>query len=283
MRDRASVSPVQRTIPLQVASPPRAIPMSPVAPAFIPRSPAMQSPIKPRTRSPQAAKPAVTVIPTHTTAQDLVNSIMNGPRLAEQPSSLLHPADLQSTAPQPKFLFGSGPPNVTGHSIWSMHLDNNSNSFPSRNSGFPSPRSFDTPMQPIARSPQNLSQSPWPSSFEPEPIPQHRMGRAFPSEPNPHSPQTNSLVHRQPPVANVYSSPPEHTNPLGYASSPQQSYDQPSHHFGRAPFIDPAIMGSNALHVDAAFLGYGNSAVHHDARIGQFGPVAIPQLWGNNG
>lgn len=286
MDDRAPASPVQAVLPLQVPSPPRAIPMSPVAQAFVPRSPAVQSPIKSGARSPQAAKPAVTIIPSHTTAQDLVNSIMSGPRVAEPPANLLHPPCLQSTAPQPKFLFGSEPPNVPGHSIWSMSLDNNSHNFSLPNSGFPSPRSFEAPVQTFSRSPQGLSQSPWPSSFEPEPSSQHRLDRAFPADLSPHSPQTSNsnFVHRQAPSANVYSSPPEHSNPLGYASgSPQQLYNQPIHPFGRAPFVDPAIMGSSALHSDTNFAGYRNSAVHHDARMGQFGPVAIPQLWGNNG
>ncbi|KAF7982839.1 hypothetical protein HWV62_25800 [Athelia sp. TMB] len=283
---RASASPIiPSAIPLMVSSPPRAIPMSPVAPAFVPRSPAVQSPIKPGARSPQALKTAVTIIPTHTTAQDLVNSIMNGPRLADSSSNILHPSGPQSTAPQPKFLFGSEPPNVPGHSIWSLSLDNNLNNFSSPNPGFPSPPSFDTPNQPFARSPQRLSQSPWPSSYEPEPSSQQRMGRPFLPDLAPHSPQINSLAHRHVPPTNLYSnSSSQQSNSLGYAlDSPQQPFNQPSHGFGRAPFTDPAIMGSSALQSNTAFAGYDNNPVHHDLRMGQFGPVAIPQLWGNNG
>lgn len=271
--NRAPASPVRPVIPLALASPPHTISMSPVAPSFVPRSPAIQSPIRPPAKSP-IAKPAVTIIPTHTTAQDLVDSIMGFPR--DSPADVFQRAD-QSTAPQPQLLFGSGPPNLPGHSIWSMSLDNSSTNFPPTTSGLQLSRPFDSPLQQFARSPQNLSQPLWPTSYEPDMGSQNRLGvGAIPSSHSPHLQHINTgFSHRRVPSGYVFSNQSPRNDAYGYApGSPQQSYNQHVHPaLARIPFVDPAIMSD-----------YRNNPSHHyDPRLGQIAPAAIPQLWGNNG
>jgi hypothetical protein len=121
------LSPLIHSLPTSFPSPPHHV--TPMSPARASLSPTLTSteatPTHARRRS--SLTPATTM--TGTTAQDLLNTFMGA-------SGNVAGGDINrghlrqaSTAPQPQLLFGSGPPNAPGHSIWSTFLDDSSLKF----------------------------------------------------------------------------------------------------------------------------------------------------------
>ena len=92
--------------------------------AMSPIGTAARSPALTKGQSPFASPLSV---PTSLTAQDLLNNVMGVPRTSG--SGDLYRSHLESSAPQPQLLFGSGPPNRPDHSIWSTSLDDKSLKF----------------------------------------------------------------------------------------------------------------------------------------------------------
>jgi protein SMG7 len=280
---RASLSPLHPVIPATLPSPPRVVPMSPIAPIFTPKSPPLLSPTRPQAISPLAIQPALSTAPTSTTAQDLLNSVMGLPRDSGS-GDMSQPPLQQSSAPQPPLLFGSGPPNLPGHSIWSMSLDDSSPNFPNIKAGTHSTRPSVSQTQSFARSPQRLSQPSWPSSFvDSSQGSQNHVG-ALPSSFTPHL--SDDGGHRKTASANFFSNQSPRNDAFGYSSEllPQPYHsDAPTSHLPTA-YIDPAIMAtSGSLYSDGSLPDYRNSSFHyHESKMG-FAPVSVPQLWGNNG
>jgi protein SMG7 len=258
--------------------------MSPIAPTFTPRSPPVLSATRPQAMSPLVAQPALSIAPTSTTAQDLLNSVMGLPRDSGS-VDIPQPSPPQSSAPQPQLLFGSGPPNLPGHSIWSMSLDDSSPNFPNANTGVQPARPFASQTQSFARSPQRPPQSLWPSSFvdSSQGSQSHIVG-ALPSNFSPH--HINNGGHRRTASASFFSTQSPRNDSFGYSSGlPQQPYHShaASSHLPAA-YVDPAIMAaSGSLYPDVSLPDYHNASLHHhDSRMG-FAPAPVPQLWGNSG
>ena len=285
---RASMSPLRPGIPISLPSPPRAVPMSPIAPTFTPRNPALLSPTRPQPISPPVAQPAVSTAPTSTTAQDLLDSVMGPPRDSNV-GDLHQPAQQQSSAPQPPLLFGSGPPNRPGHSIWSMSLDDNSLKFPNANIGAQPASSYVPLTQPFVKSPQRLSQPSWPSSFaDSSQSSQNHLAGALPSNFGPHAHYISKGGHSRTSSASFFSGQSPRSDTFGYsAEAPLQPYhSHASSSYLPTGYVDPAIMAaSGSLYPDASLPDYHNHSLHHhDSRVGQaFAPAPVPQLWGNNG
>jgi len=287
---RASMSPIRPAVPTALPSPPRVVPMSPIAPSFTPRSPALLPPTRPQAMSPLAAQPALSTAPTSTTAQDLLNSFM-GPSRDTNGGDLLSGLAQESSAPQPPLLFGSGPPNRPGHSIWSMSLDDSSLNFPNTNGSAQHTRPYVSPTQSFSRSPQHSSQPSWPSSFvdSSQSSPSHLMAGALPSSFSPRSHYiNNSGSHKRTPSATFFSSQSPRSDSFAFSSAPppQPYHSHTSASHLPAAYVDPSIMAaSSSLYPEASLPDYRSSSLHHhDSRVGQaFAPVPVPQLWGNNG
>jgi len=237
--------------------------------------------------SPLATQPSSSTAPTSTTAQDLLNRVMGHP-LDPSGSDLSALPPQQSSAPQPPLLFGSGPPNLPGHSIWSMSLDDNSPNFPNVNVGAQSGRPYGSQIQSFASSPQRTSQPSWPSSFvDSSQGSQSHLAGALPSSFGPHPHQiSNGGGHRRTSSANFFSSQSPRSDTFGYSSGllPQPYHPNAAGSHLPDAYVDPAIMGaSRSLYPDASLPDYrGSSMHHHDSRIG-FAPAPVPQLWGNSG
>lgn len=281
---RAPLSPIGPLVPSVLPSPERLTPMSPRAPSFIPRSPPVVSQNRPQALSSLAAPP-VTIVPTSTTAQDLLDSVMNRPVLGSigDTTQLQHQ---QSTAPQPQLLFGSGPPNRPGHSIWSMSLDDSSPKYPNANAAAQPSRHYESRVQPIPRQSHEPSPNSWPSPYaEPSQASQNHLSGAFPSGYSPHHVTIGS--HRRAPSTNVYSSQNAEIDAYGFSSGvPHQPYRSPNPNFAQ-DFVGPSVMAastaSGTLYPHSSLSAYlGPSLHHHDPRLGQaFAPAPVPQMWGN--
>jgi protein SMG7 len=197
----------------------------------------------------------------------------------------------ESSAPQPQLLFGSGPPNRLGHSIWSPSLDDQSLKFVGAGNSYHSPPQYSS------TSSQGLSQSKWypnPSqssqghlsgaiqsaSFAP---PSHNIaGGHHPSsssssisvaqlfasqQPNSHAPFRYPITSQQPllqPVGTHQTQPPMHP----YADS----------------VINPNL-GAGMHYGHGAIRDYhGNYLDHnHTPGVGQAPPPPpLSQVWGGN-
>jgi hypothetical protein len=141
----------------------QATPITPMKPVLSPMAQSPTSPTYPRPGLPtNLGTPAAA-----TTAQDLLNDVLNGFSTAARSNSgnLLPTIDSVSTAPQPQLLFGSDGPR---QSIWSTSKDeaplfgNVSNPQSSGQSYTTSPRQFMGGLPP----PQNISSSAWGSPFQ---------------------------------------------------------------------------------------------------------------------
>jgi len=192
-------------------------------------------------------------------------------------------APQESSAPQPQLLFGSGPPNLPGHSIWSISLDDTSIKYPNiAATSQPNPP-YESPAQPFARL-QGHPQPSWSSSYpNSSQSSQNQVLGAAPSIFGPHSHLIGTGSHqRTPSAANFFSSSRSPRNDaFGYSSGiPPQLYHPhaPSSHISD-PYIDPAIMAAGSLYPQTAYRG-----PPLDPRMGQgYAPAPVPPLWGNNG
>lgn len=180
-------------------------------------SPTAQSPTSPT--YPRPGLPTNLGSPVaSTTAQDLLNDVLNGfPTAARTNSgSLLPTIDSVSTAPQPQLLFGSDGPR---QSIWSTSEDethlfgNVSHPQSSGQSYTTSPRQFMGGLPP----PQNISSSPWGSPFQ-APVQNSHPGMSI-GGPSP-APNLAQSQHMMPMSNNVIQRPQGYLQPQQYRQQP---------------------------------------------------------------
>lgn len=262
--------------------------MSPKAPVFTPRSPPVVSPVRKAT-SPLVAPAAITtsIAPTATTAQDLLDIVTGG---HVRNGSLGDTASLlpqKSTAPQPQLLFGSGPPNRPGHSIWSMSLDDSSLKFSNPAPGAHVSRQYEQPPPKFSNGP---SQSPWSSSLgDFSQGSQSQLPGALPSAFGLHSHHLVNDGHNRTPSARYYGSQSPRNDAFGFppSHSPQSYRHQvPGPQFSSS-YVDPAIMASSSatssLYPQASLPAYHHASLgHQNPNVGQ-AFAQVPQMWGNNG
>jgi protein SMG7 len=258
--------------------------ISPPTPSLLP-SPSRQSPITPITRPTLSpiGTPSKTVsnpklmTPVAITAQDLLLNVMGSPRPLNN-AGLSRPPIAQptkSSAPQPQLLFGSGPPNRPGHSIWSTSLDDHSLKYaasPVRPSPHHSPRHFSV------GSHYELPQTIW-SSQLPGPGQKTSPGGYSPSLAPPlYSPTTKT--HGRVASTSHLASIDHHiqNDPFIYSSQPQPAVQRPGAQFAYAE----SPLGAHAP--------FGYPALGHDYRplqdprfVQPFAPPQLSQVWGNTG
>ena len=142
---RASAAPAPLVIPpVWPSSPSHVSPITPMKPTL---SPIGSSARSPTTQGPSPFASPRAAAPSSTTAQDLLNNVMNMgiprlPGVGIPASGNVDPFRshvAESSAPQPQLLFGSGPPNQPDHSIWSTTLDGQSIKFPSASTSMGAP------------------------------------------------------------------------------------------------------------------------------------------------
>ena len=281
--------------------------MSPKAPVFTPRSPPVVSPAR-KAISPLAPPAADTTLiaATSTTAQDLLDIVTGGhgrnASVGDAGSSLLQ----KSTAPQPQLLFGSGPPNRPGHSIWSMSLDDKSLNFPNPAPGVQASRQYEQPPPKFSHS---ASQSPWSSSLGSSGQgSQRHLPGALPSAFGLHSHHLVADDHNRisygsgdgtarlwdgatgAPIATLegHSSQNPQNDPFGLSPghSPQSYRHQfPDHQFS-TPYVDPTIRTASttsSFYPQAELPVYHHASLtHQNGNVGQ-AFAQVPQMWGNNG
>ena len=233
-----------------------------------------------------------------TTAQDLLNDVMGLSRTSNGGDVLPHS---ESSAPQPQLLFGSGPPNRPGHSIWSTSLDDQSLQFaggvsPTGHSGHPyssHPRQFPGSLS------QDMSSSIWSSSYpNASQNSQNNLVGALPTAP--FAPQPYAMVaggHQRIPSSSTTSQlfpNQKHGLPdaFGYSSPiAQQPIHRPD---GQQAPVPTAYPNSQVAQNSGTDMYYGNGALqgyhsrhislHNDPRVGQtFAPPPMSQVWGNVG
>lgn len=194
--------------------------------------------------------------PVATTAQDLLDNMGLSRNLGGANMG-------RSTAPQPQLLFGSGPPDGPGHSIWSTALDNRAPTLKGIGSGSQFGHSRSQSQQFSLSPPQSSAQPHWPSSYmTSSQSSQNYLGGTFPSASQ--VPQSRPIFNGTQP-----SSLGQNYDALGYT---QPTVAQGPITYGGAP---PAY--SNPLQE------YHGHHLHHqhDRSAGQtFGPPPISQLWG---
>jgi protein SMG7 len=270
---RPSLSPVVGpSTSSALPSPPlRLNPMSPTRANFSPiGQPNLTptQPIGPLTPTHQRGQSSLSPImsSTATTAQDLLNNVM-GVHNGNDSSRTHHQ---ESSAPQPQLLFGSGPPNLPGHSIWSTSLDNNQTA-PGSYSGHvyhPSHHtaSSQTMWSSSYSNPQTqMSSAPQPSSYTTQPLPigtgsHHRSVSAQLSLPH----QSQDTSHE----------------PFGY-SAPQSVIQRPGgHHHVHSLYSNPVMLSSSQTGMHFPH----TSQDYHDPLIRpSFAPPPISQVWGSTG
>jgi hypothetical protein len=215
---------------------------------------------------------------TGTTAQDLLNTFMGASGNAAGGDINRGHHRQASTAPQPQLLFGSGPPNDPGHSIWSTSLDDSSLKFQGVGTVVNAQTYPDPPSHFPTTPPQDSSTSIWSSP----PYPQaHRKSQNQPSG-APLTQHGNSL------------------HPIGYQRhvSGQTSLRNPllaqhrqSHEYHSAAHTsqhDTAQDGFSPLYSDPAVLSVPTADTpyqsnfhpyHHDQRVPH--SYVPPPLWGS--
>ncbi|KAF8960934.1 hypothetical protein BDZ97DRAFT_1760391 [Flammula alnicola] len=297
-----------------------ATPLTPVKPmlspkALSPRSPTHYLPAIPSTFSPLVAPPPAPA----TTAQDLLNDVMgfNG---ASRPltGSLLPHIESISTAPQPKFLFGSELSHRPSQSIWSASRDEqplmytgNGGNAPGAHAGGhiyqTSPRQFSAALG----TSQDLSQqSIWTSSYpsQSQNSQQNFVG-ALPSTPFAQPPQTTlsstsvnqRQQHHHMPSSSVAAQLfPNHSqvqhDPFTYSSPIQPPIHRPKHNLSSPSsgyLNSPLPLGSLGGHgapptqyYTSAPSGYHSRQLSmHDPRVTPQSYMSPPmsQVWGNTG
>jgi protein SMG7 len=250
--------------------------MSPTRANFSPIGQSNLTPTQPKAPTHQRGRSSLSPImsSTATTAQDLLNNVMgvhNG-----NDTSRTH--QQESSAPQPQLLFGSGPPNLPGHSIWSTSLDNNQLKFQETGPGSYSGQAYNPSHQYTASSPTmwsssysssnpqtQMSSAPQPSSYMTQPLPigtgsHHRSVSAQVSLPH----QSQGTSHE----------------PFGY-SAPQSVIQRPGgHHHVHSLYSNPAMLSSSQ-----AGMHYPHTSQdYHDPLIRpSFAPPPMSQVWGSTG
>ncbi|KDR77107.1 hypothetical protein GALMADRAFT_429038 [Galerina marginata CBS 339.88] len=307
---RATISPA--------LSPLHASPLTPIKPllspkilSLSPRSPTHYQPI---------AKPAfinpVTHVPAPaTTAQDLLNDVMGvGNSSRSLGGNLIQPADSISTAPQPKFLFGSELSHRPSQSIWSASVDEQPLMY-TGNSNHNSVHGgaghiYQTPPRQFAVAPgsQDLSQqSIWSSSYPSQSQnSQHNLVGALPSAPFAPAPQsmlTNGAIgHRQqhqripsgPVAAQLFQSHNQlQHDPFAYSSPTQPPIHRPEHMIApsnagylASQLIQGGFNGGPTEYYTSSNTGYHSREISmHDPRVVQqnYMSPTMSQVWSNHG
>jgi hypothetical protein len=200
------------------------------------------------------------------------------------PLSRSHPP--QSSAPQPRLLFGSGPPDRPGHSIWSTTLDDQSSIFPGLSSQ--PGQLHHSHFQQYPGLPQEQSQSIWSPSYHGSPT----SLNAHAGEPSLTFAPQHSLVsgsHHQTtsspiPVSHLFTNRDQVMHDqfdysLMVPPHGQRVSQHPRHTDSMVPPTARMIYGQES------YLDYHTNRMH-GSRVGHGHPFPTPplsQLWGNPG
>jgi hypothetical protein len=259
--------------PRKSISPVHVLPSPPSRPS--PVSP-IHSPIGTTPRS--LARPSTLVTPT--TAQDLLFGML--------PVSRPHPS--QSSAPQPPLLFGSGPPNRPGHSIWSTTLDDRSPTFPGTSSQ-PGQLHHAYPQHYPASS-QEQPQLIWSPHQHTSPIPPNAPAvgdTSLPLTPQQQHSIISGTHHRTASSPVLVSRPFTNQNqivhdPFGYSSLVPPHVQRPSQHerYTNAPVASSA---SQMFYGQEDYLNYHSHHMDqgHGSGVGPFTTQPLSRVWGNPG
>ncbi|KAF8153018.1 hypothetical protein B0H34DRAFT_662751 [Crassisporium funariophilum] len=290
-----------------------ATPMTPVRAMLSPPNVSPRSPIH---YQPKAAFSASVPAPPFatTTAQDLLNDVMGvGVGRSLGGGNLLSPTE--STAPQPKFLFGSELSHRQSQSIWSAARDEQPLRY--TGNGNTSGHIYQTPPRQYAVPPaQDLSQhSTWPSSYSQSQNSQQSLVGALPSAPFAQAPHSMVVggggggggVHHHHRVPSASVAPqlfPSHAqvqhDPFGYPTSLQQQRIRKSehHHLSLSPGyfnsslgpevggfgLGPGVGGAGQFYSTAG-PSYHPQHQMLDPRVAQqsYLTPAVSHLWSNMG
>ena len=272
--------------------------------------------LSPKVKSPRLFNaPAVAPAVPTTTAQDLLNDVINFGAGGGSGRSLGNNAISESTAPQPPFLFGSELSNRPSQSIWSASLDEQPLRYPGNGNASgqiyqTSPRQFTSA---VLSSPQDLSQqsiwsSPYPSQSQNS---QQYQAGALPSalfaQP-PHSTVTGAgghQLHHRLPSASVAA---QLFQTQGLAQNEPFVYASPTLHY-RQPvlstepptssgYLNSSLVtgggfgdsgGVTAATAAQYYTTSGNPPYHHSRQVSMHDPrqnylsPPMSQMWSNMG
>jgi protein SMG7 len=287
------LSPLAPGLPTSLPSPPlRVTGMSPIRGSLSPTLSSMNSPAPTKTcLTPTRGRRSSLVTPatasTPTTAQDVLNNLM-GRTAAGGDASRVHHRQM-SSAPQPQLLFGSGPPNDPGHSIWSTFLDDDSLKFQGVATS-PSAHIHHTPTKAASATTtaNDLSPPIWSSSFPN--VAQNAQSPLVGVSPLSYSGVSQPIGHQRRSSAQASLSSPLlaqqvqqgqrfSQDALVYSASPHASqHPAVGQHSCQNIYDDPAIMSNSAARMSypSHFHHY-----HHDPRVAP--TYASPPLWGSTG
>jgi protein SMG7 len=301
MTCRATVSPV-------LSPRGHVTPLTPVKPMLSPKSLSPRSPTHYPLAKPALTSPAIAHPPAPaTTAQDLLNDVMGFSTASRTIGGGLLPPSSESTAPQPKFLFGSELSHRPSQSIWSASRDEQPLMYPGNgnspnapgggsNGGHiyqTSPRQYSAPL-----GSQDLSQqSIWSSYTTQSPNSQQNLVGALPSAPFAQPPQPmlvggQSQLHQRVPSSSVAAQLfPTHNqvqhDPFAYSTPLQPPIHRPEHTMAsplNSPLMHSSLGGSGG---PTQYYASSPSA-YHSRQLSMHDPRVVPQnymsqIWSHTG
>ena len=280
-------------------------PLTPVKPllspkSLFPRSPTLYQLGKPALTTPAGAHPPAAV----TTAQDLLNDVMGFSTASRTIGGGLVLPSSESTAPQPKFLFGSELSHRPSQSIWSASRDEQPLMYPGN--GNPpgggsgghiyqtSPRQYSAPL-----GSQDLSQqSIWSSYTAQSPNSQQNLVGALPSAPFAQPPQPmlvggQSQLHQRVPSSSVAAQLfPTHNqaqhDPFAYSTPSQPPIHRPEHTMAVSSLNSPLMHSALGGNGGPTQYYASSPSTYHSRQLSMHDPRVVPQnymsqIWGHTG